>query len=218
MSTRMIGGIVMTHGDDRGLILPPRLAPYQVVIVPIGRDEDLAAVLDAARSLTARLTAAGVRAHLDERPQLSPGFKFNEWELRGVPLRLELGPRDLAAASVTVADRLSGEKGALPIASALEELPLRLTAFQEALFARALTFREEHTANADTFEELVEVVGRGFALALHCGEADCEARIKEATSATPRCIPLEGPLEEGMCVACDRPARYGRRIYFARAY
>ncbi|HVB06086.1 MAG TPA: proline--tRNA ligase [Acidimicrobiales bacterium] len=218
MSTRMIGGIVMAHGDDRGLILPPRLAPHQVVIVPIGRDDDLAAVLDAARALAWELRQVGVRAHIDDRPQLSPGFKFNEWELRGAPLRVELGPRDLAAGQVTVADRLTGEKDALAIGSAAGALLERLEDFQRELFARALAFRAEHTADADTFEELVAQVAEGFALARHCGQPDCEARIKEATSATPRCIPLDGPDDEGDCVACDRAAAYGRRVVFARAY
>lgn len=218
MSTRMIGGIVMAHGDDQGLILPPRVAPAQVVIVPIGRDPDLAKVLDAAHGLARELTEAGVRVRVDERTQLSPGFKFNDWELRGVPLRVELGPRDLAAGHVTVADRLSGEKETIALNAAARELPPRLEDFQARLFNRAATFRAEHTAKADNFEELQAVVADGFALALHCGQRDCEEAIKEATTATPRCIPNDGPPEEGSCVRCDRPAIYGTRIYFARAY
>jgi prolyl-tRNA synthetase len=218
MSTRMIGGVVMTHGDDQGLILPPRLAPHQVVIVPIGREQELEPVLTAARELAGAVSAAGVRVRVDDRPQLSVGFKFNDWELRGVPLRIELGPRDLAAGSVTIANRLTGEKQSVALGDVVQELPARLDAFQQALFDRALSFRTEHTRMADTFDELVAAVEEGFALALHCGSEDCEARIKAATSATPRCIPLEGPTEEGNCVACDRPAVYERRIYFARAY
>jgi prolyl-tRNA synthetase len=218
MSTRMIGGVVMTHGDDQGLILPPRLAPFQVVIVPIGRDADLATVLAASQELADELRHLGVRVRVDDREQLSPGFKFHEWELRGVPFRIELGPRDLAAAKVTLASRLTGEKHDVPLRRVAAELPGRLEAFQEALFERARDFRDSHTARADNFEELAAAVSRGFALGLHCGQADCEANIKEVTSATPRCIPLDGPPEEGTCVACDRPAIYGRRLYFARAY
>jgi prolyl-tRNA synthetase len=218
MSTRMIGGVVMTHGDDKGLILPPRLAPFQVVIVPIGRDADLEVVLDAARSLAAELSAAGVRVRIDERPQLSAGFKFNEWELRGVPFRVEIGPRDLAAGQATLVSRLTGEKEAVALAGVAAEIPDRLVAFQQELFDRARDFRDGRTRRVDDFESFAAAVEQGFALALHCGEASCEDSIKERTTATPRCIPLDGPPETGICVACDKPSAYGKRLYFARAY
>ncbi|HLI14671.1 MAG TPA: proline--tRNA ligase [Acidimicrobiales bacterium] len=218
MSTRMVGGVIMTHGDDKGLILPPRLAPYQVVVVPIGRGPELGRSIDAARSLAAELEPAGVRVRVDERDHLSPGFKFNEWELRGVPLRLELGPRDLAAGTVTVAERLGGEKQAVRREEAVAAVLARLDAIQAALLERATRFRDERTRVVDTFDELVDAVAAGFALAPHCGDASCEAKIQEVTSATPRCVPLDAPAEEGHCVACGKPAAYGRRVYFARAY
>ncbi|MCU1493928.1 MAG: prolyl-tRNA synthetase [Acidimicrobiaceae bacterium] len=218
MSTRLIGGIIMAHGDDRGLVLPPRLAPYQVVIVPIGRGDDLAGVLDAAASLAARLQEVGVRVKVDDREQLSPGFKFNEWELRGVPVRLELGPRDLAAGTVTLAARLAEEKEQVRLADIAAEMPDRLTAFQDALLERSRRFRLEHTRNVDTWDELVEAVSTGFANALHCADPACEDRIKEATTATPRCVPFDAPDEQGPCAACGKPSAYGRRVVFARAY
>jgi prolyl-tRNA synthetase len=218
MSTRIIGGIIMAHGDDRGLVLPPRLAPHQVVIVPIGRGDDLPGVLDAARSLEAELKAAEIRVRIDDRPQLSPGFKFNEWELRGVPVRLELGPRNLAAGTVTLAERLAESKEQVGLTDVAHEMPARLATFQDALLARSKAFREAHTRDVDTWDELVAAVATGFANALHCGDEACEEGIKETTTATPRCIPLDGRPEQGPCAACGTPSRYGTRVVFARAY
>ena len=218
MSTRMVGAVIMTHGDDKGLILPPRLAPHQVVIVPIGRDSELEAVLIRANGLAEELKELGVRVRIDDRTTLSPGFKFNEWELRGVPLRIELGPRDLAAGVATIANRLSGEKEQLSIEDVAAEIPGRLDAFQSALYARALSFREEHTMSVDSREAFDAAVAVGFASALHCGERSCEEEIKESTGATTRCIPFEAPRETGSCVACGKPEHYGQRILFARAY
>src|SRR5258708_38929884 len=137
MSARMIGGVIMTHGDDKGLILPPLLAPYQVVIVPIARGEQADQVLPPARELAARLHDAGIRTHVDDRPQLSPGFKFNDWEMRGVPVRLELGPRDLAAGSALMARRLGGAKEAVSLDAAPARLADELEAFQDFLLKRA---------------------------------------------------------------------------------
>jgi prolyl-tRNA synthetase len=218
MSTRMIGGVIMTHGDDKGLILPPLLAPYQVVVVPIGRGEQAAQVLPAARELTGRLNRAGIRAHLDTRTQLSPGFKFNDWEMRGVPVRLELGPRDLADGSALMSTRLGQGKSAVP----LDELPARLAAelaaLQELLLRRATDFRDTHTATVSTWDEFTEAVKTGWALAFHCGQAQCEEDIKAATSATARCIPAEGQPEQGTCVRCGLPSAYGKRVIFGRAY
>jgi prolyl-tRNA synthetase len=218
MSTRMIGGVIMAHGDDRGLILPPRLAPHQVVIVPIGRDADIGEVTDAARRLAGELVALGVRTRVDERSGVSAGFKFNEWELRGVPIRLEIGPRDLASGSVVVADRLRNEKETLPIAQAIATMPARLEEFHAALYERALHFLEDHTRTVDTYEELVAAVETGFALAHLCDDDACEDRIKQDTTATPRCIPLDGPAEQGECIACGKASSYPRRVVFARAY
>ncbi|MDT4957171.1 MAG: prolyl-tRNA synthetase [Pseudonocardiales bacterium] len=218
MSTRMIGAIVMAHGDEKGLVLPPRLAPYQVVIIPIGRGEERQAVDDAATGLARRLTAAGVRTHVDSRPQVSPGFKFNQWELQGVPLRLELGPRDLAAGVVTQALRLGDGKEQFALDAAPESVPEALDAFQDFLLHRAKAFREAHTAVTDDWASFTTAVQTGFAMALHCGEPACEDEIKVATAATARCIPFDAPPETGTCIRCDRPSAYGKRVLFGRAY
>jgi prolyl-tRNA synthetase len=218
MSSRLIGGLIMAHGDDKGLVLPPKLAPIEVVIVPIGRDAELDAVLDAARTLAHAIREGGTRVRLDERDQLSPGRKFNEWELKGVPLRIEIGPRDLAAGVVTIADRLSSEKTQIPLDEVAIGIRARLDQFQSALYARAEEFRREHTATVDSWDGLVAAVERGFAVMFHCGTASCEARIKKATTATPRVIPDDEPPATGVCAACGEASGYDRRIVFARAY
>ncbi|MGH3388044.1 MAG: proline--tRNA ligase [Actinomadura sp.] len=223
MSTRMIGGVIMTHGDDKGLVLPPRVAPYQVVIVPIGRGEVAERTAAAARELAAALTAAGVRVHVDDnRPQLSPGFKFNDWEMRGVPVRLELGPRDLEAGVATLARRLPTAEGQgkepIPLDRAAELLPGILEDFQAFLLRRAEEFRDEHTSVVDSWEAFAAQVADGWARAFHCGRSACEDDIKADTAATPRCIPLEAPEESGPCVKCGRPSGYGKRVIFGRAY
>ena len=218
MTTRMIGAVIMTHGDDKGLVLPPRIAPYQVVIVPIGRGEQAAEVTLAAAALAARLAGAGIRAHVDDRPQLSPGFKFNEWELRGVPLRLELGPRDLAANSAVMARRLGAGKESISLDSAPARLADELDAFQDFLLERATAFRDEHTVITDDWAEFVRAVATGWALALHCGTPGCEEEIKAETTATARCIPLDAPPESGPCIRCGLPSAYGKRVIFGRAY
>jgi prolyl-tRNA synthetase len=222
MSTRMIGGVIMTHGDDKGLVLPPRVAPYQVVIVPIGRGEQAAEVTAAAAALAQRLAGAGIRTHVDDRPQLSPGFKFNDWELRGVPIRLELGPRDLAAGSAVMARRLAGAgqeaKESISLEGAERRLADELEAFQAFLFERAMAFRDEHTLVTDAWDEFTAAVASGWALALHCGSAECEDDIKAATAATARCIPLDGEPESGPCIRCNEPSAYGKRVIFGRAY
>jgi prolyl-tRNA synthetase len=218
MSARMIGGVIMTHGDDKGLILPPLLAPYQVVIVPIGRGEQAEQVLQPARELASRLRLAGIRTHVDDRPQLSPGFKFNDWEMRGVPIRLELGPRDLAAGAALMAARLGDEKTPVSLDSAPARLNFELTAFQDLLLRRATEFRDQRTVTVDTWEEFVAAVATGWARAFHCGEAECEDDIKAAMSATPRVIPADGEPEQGTCIRCGQPSDYGKRLIFGRAY
>jgi len=218
MSSRMVGGVIMTHGDDKGLVLPPLLAPYQVVIVPIGRGDQADLVLPPARELAERLRRAGVRTHVDNRPHLSPGFKFNDWELRGVPIRLELGPRDLADGSALMSIRLGEGKTAVSLDSAPARLEYELTAFQALLLQRATEFRDSHTRTVDTWQEFTEAVKTGWALAFHCGLPECEDEIKAETSATARCIPSDGPSEEGLCVRCNLPSAYGKRLIFGRAY
>jgi prolyl-tRNA synthetase len=218
MTTRMIGAVIMTHGDDKGLVLPPRVAPYQVVIVPIGRGEQAAEVVPAAAALAQRLADAGIRVHVDDRPQLSPGFKFNEWELRGAPIRLELGPRDLAAGSAVMARRLGGGKESISLDSAPARLADELDAFQDFLLERATVFRDEHTVTTDEWDDFTRAVATGWARALACGTPACEEEIKAATSATARCIPLDGPPESGPCIRCGLPSAYGKRVIFGRAY
>ena len=223
MSTRMVGGVIMTHGDDKGLVLPPALAPYQVVIVPIGRAEQADTTSSAATRLAATLRGAGIRTHVDDRPQLSPGFKFNDWEMRGVPIRLELGPRDLAAGTALMSRRLSypqpdSGKVAVPLDGAPDLLTAELSAFQTMLARRAADFRDDHTAIVNSWPEFVAAVAVGWALALHCGDEACEDEIKAETTATPRCIPLGGEPEHGPCVRCGKPSDYGKRVIFARAY
>jgi prolyl-tRNA synthetase len=218
MSTRMIGAIIMAHGDDQGLVLPPRLAPYQAVIVPVGRGEAMVEVTAAVDALAARCTAAGLRVRVDDRPQLSPGFKFNDWEMRGVPVRIELGPRDLAAGVAVVARRIGGDKQTLPLDGLAEALPGILEEIQAAMLARATQFRDDNTATVEEWEAFVAAVSTGWAGAFHCGEPACEDDIKATTAATPRCVPIEAPSETGLCVRCGNPSAYGKRVLFGRSY
>ncbi|WP_233617931.1 proline--tRNA ligase [Actinomadura sp. WAC 06369] len=223
MSTRMIGGVIMTHGDDKGLVLPPRLAPYQVVIVPIGRKEQGEQTAAEARRLGAAVRSMGIRVHVDDnRPQLSPGFKFNEWEMRGVPVRIELGKRDLEAGVATVVRRLPTAEGQgkeqIPLDKVPELIPGILAEFQAFLLARAEAFREERTAVVDSWDAFAGQVAQGWARALHCGRTECEDAIKADTAATPRVIPADAPEEAGACVKCGEPSAYGKRVIFGKSY
>jgi prolyl-tRNA synthetase len=217
VSTRLIGGVIMTHGDDSGLILPPLVAPYQVVIVPIGRDNWREAVLPRAKEIRSELAAAGIRVTLDERDE-RPGWKFAEWELRGVPLRLEIGPRDIERSQVLIARRDTREK----IGVSMSGLPARvgelLADVQRTLYERALAFREEHTRRADSYDGFKTFMeGRpGFVVAPWCGQADCEAQIKTDTQATIRNMPIGAAAPGGSCIRCDRPA--SAEAWFAKAY
>jgi len=220
LSTRVIGAIIMVHGDDQGLILPPKLAPYQVVIVPIFKtDEEKASVVDTARKLKAELVKANIRVTLDEREGQSPGWKFNDWEMRGVPLRVELGPKDVAKQAAILARRdRPGREG--KVSASLTDLPATierlLAEIQKALHDKALAFRKSNTHDAKTYDELKKAVENGFAFSFWCGSGDCEAKIKEETRATMRCIPLEQEGGSGTCVYCGKPAT--SRAIFARAY
>jgi prolyl-tRNA synthetase len=219
MSTRMIGAVIMTHGDDQGLVLPPRLAPYQVVVVPIGRGEQFAQTAARARELAGRLRAVGIRVHVDERAQLSPGFKFNDWELRGAPVRLELGPRDLKSAAAVMVRRLGGQgKQTLELAEAPARLPAVLEEFQQFLLDRATEFRDQHIFEVDDWSGFEAAVAQGWALVLHCGGPSCEQEIAARTTATPRLLPLEAPRESGVCVRCGAPSAYGQRVLYGRSY
>jgi prolyl-tRNA synthetase len=220
LSTRFIGAIIMVHGDDQGLILPPKLAPYQVVIVPIFKsDDEKASVLEVAGRIKSELVAANFRVILDEREGTSPGFKFNDWEMRGVPLRIEIGPKDVAKNTVVLARRdKPGKEGKAFILQAglLEAVAQTLDSIQKSLYERALNFRNAHTVEPKDFEEFKSAVENGFAYSFWCGDAQCEKNIKEKTKATLRCIPLEQPDESGTCIECGRPAQ--KRAYFAKAY
>jgi prolyl-tRNA synthetase len=218
LSTRFIGAIIMVHGDDQGLILPPRLAPYQVVVVPIYKNEDeRVSVLEAVAALRKQL--GDLRLHVDTREGLTPGFKFNDWEMRGVPLRLEIGPKDLAHGTVAMArrDRPGREgKRSVPQEGLLAAVTAELDDIQAALHARALAFRKEHTHLAQDYDSFRQIVEAGWADAWWCGEAECEAAIKDETKATTRNLPLEQPGGEGLCIRCGKPA--AERALFARAY
>src|SRR3954452_21813289 len=194
MTTRLIGAAIMVHGDDSGLVLPPRIAPYQVVIVPIGRDNWRETVLPKAQEIQQALTLAGIRVTLDERDE-RPGWKFAEWERRGVPLRVEIGPKDIEKSAVLVARRDTREKQSLSMENLAAQLRALLEAIQQNLFDRALAFRADHTQRVATYDEFKQVMeGRpGFVIAPWCGSADCEAQIKTDTQATIRNRPLSSP-------------------------
>jgi prolyl-tRNA synthetase len=220
VSTRMVGAIIMTHGDDQGLRLPPKLAPYQAVIVPIWRkDAQKAAVLEATDRIRAEL-AARFRVTVDDREGMTPGWKFNEWELRGVPLRIEIGPRDVEKESVVFARRdIPGREGKtfVPMAGLADATGDMLDTIQADMLAAATAFRDANIHQAADYEALKEIVAGGWARAYWCGDPACETKIKEDTKATSRNIPLDqdgaGP---GHCSVCGEPAEAW--AYWARAY
>jgi len=217
MTTRLVGAVIMVHGDDSGLVLPPRVAPFQVVVVPIGRENWRETVLPRAKEIQAELVAAGIRVTLDERDE-RPGWKFAEWELRGVPLRLEIGPRDIEKAQVLIARRDTREKIGVPMDGLVVRIRELLEAIQKNLFDRAVAFRDEHTQRVDSYDAFKAAMeGRpGFVIAPWCGAADCEAQIKIDTQATIRNMPIGGGTPEGRCIRCDRPAQAD--AWFAKAY
>jgi len=224
----VVGAIIMVHGDDQGLVLPPKLAPYQVVIVPIFKnDEERAAVLGAAKELKAQLAKAKIRVTLDEREGPSPGWKFNDWEMRGVPVRVELGPKDVAKQAAVLARRdRPGREGKISapwpdLSATIEKL---LADIHQSLFDKALAFRRGNTQATATYDDFKKAVETGFAFAGWCGSGECEAKIKEETRATMRCIPIDqdtvlgpgAPAASGKCVYCGQTSK--ERAIFARAY
>jgi prolyl-tRNA synthetase len=218
-SSRLVGALIMTHGDDQGLRLPPSIAPYQVVIVPIYRsDEEREQVVGETRRVETELREAGVRVHVDDRDQHRPGYKFNEWELKGVPLRIELGPRDIAAAQATVFRRDTATKDTVPLTEIAPTVRELLPDVQRGLFDDARAFRDEHTYEPTTWDEMRELLSaaRGFVVTGWCGDEACEARVKEETKATLRCLPLERERIDANCLVCGRPAQ--DRAYWAQAY
>jgi prolyl-tRNA synthetase len=218
LSTRFVGAVIMTHGDDQGLVLPPRLAPIQVVIVPIVRnDEEKSVVMPVIEQLRQQLS--DVRIKVDDRMELTPGFKFNDWEMRGVPLRLEVGPRDVQNGVVVAARRdVPGKAGKITLN--MEQIDKQvndlLKEIQQAMLERATTFRDAHIYEPKDYADLQEIVKEGWAFAWWCGDSECETKVKEDTKATIRCIPDEQPGGSGTCVYCGKPAT--QKAYFSKAY
>ena len=220
LSTRFIGAIIMTHGDDHGLIMPPRLAPYQTVIVPIYKnDEEKEAVLEATNRIQKELIAAGVRVKVDDRENMTPGFKFNDWEMRGVPTRIEIGPRDVEKNSVALARRdMPGRDGKQfvsqdGIAQTVADL---LVTVQQALLDRATKFRDDNTHDVDNYDDFKTAVSTGFARVWWAGDSAEETQVKEETKATIRCFPIDQPGGTGTCFFTGKPA--DRIAIFGRAY
>ncbi|MEL7222724.1 MAG: His/Gly/Thr/Pro-type tRNA ligase C-terminal domain-containing protein, partial [Bacteroidota bacterium] len=217
VSTRLIGGLIMTHSDDEGLVLPPKLAPTQVVIVPIPKPGEQ--IDEVAYQLIKELKAKGIRVEYDTDAKKRPGFKFAEHELRGVPVRVGIGKRDLEKGVVEIARRDTKEKASQPLDGVVDHIEQLLVDIQQNLFDRAVKFREEHTTVVDTFEEFKTVIQRetpGFISAHWDGTEETEDKIKELTKATIRCIPNDAVEEDGVCVYSGKPSK--RRVLFAKAY
>ncbi len=218
LSTRFIGAIIMTHGDDQGLVMPPRLAPIQVVIVPIFKNDDektkVMPVVDRVRQ-----ELSDFRVKVDDRSEVTPGFKFNDWEMRGVPVRIEIGPKDVEKGSVAVARRdIPGRDGKQFIsqdglATFVKNL---LKDIHDNMLSKAIAFRDANIHDPADYKELMKVVEGGWALSYWCGSAECEAKVKEDTKATTRCIPLSQQPGEGKCIVCGEKATH--KVYFAKAY
>ena len=215
-----MGALIMAHGDDNGLVLPPALAPIQVVMVPIYKsDEERSAVLDKMFSLKKALEAKGHSVEVDDRDNLRPGFKFAEWELKGVPVRLAMGPRDLENGTVEVHRRDTMEKISEPLEGLEDRIIGLLDDIQKSIYSRALSFRDSQIREVDSWEEFkVEIEKGGFLLCHWDGTAETEARIQEETKATIRCIPVDSAvvMEEGKCVYSGKPSH--QRVIFARSY
>lgn len=230
VTTRLIGMLIMAHSDDKGLILPPRVAPIQVVIVPIGRDEQTRAKMyEASDRLASEIrgkswNGAPIRVQVDKREKETPGFKFNDWEMKGVPIRIELGPKDLEAAKCVIARRDTGEKVSVELGSTAQEVLSHFDKIQSGLFEKALKMRSENIHRVDTWEDFLKAFegegGAGFVLAHWDGTSETEGKISELTKATIRCIPLKPldpkDLEPGKCVFTGKPSK--QRVIFARAY
>ena len=219
VSTRLMGALIMTHSDDKGLVLPPNLAPVQVVIVPIHRtDEQLEAIGKIADELITSFKEKGISVKYDDRTTHRPGAKFAQYELQGVPLRIAMGPRDLDNGTVELARRDTLTKEIVELGGLVNEVEGLMTEIQEDLFKKALAFRDSHITEVDTFDEFKEVLETktGFVSAHWDGTEETEAKIKEATKATIRCIPLNNKLEDGKCIFSGNPSK--QRVLFAKAY
>ena len=219
VSTRLIGGLVMTHSDDEGLVLPPRIAPIQVVIVPIFKGDEQKAMIDEKMAVVvASFKAAGIRVKYDNTDNNRPGWKFAEYELKGVPIRIAVGPRDLENNQVELARRDTKEKTAISLDGLTETVAALLLEIQSNLLQRATKYRDDHITSVDTWDEFINVLDNktGFVLAHWDGTAETEEKIKDQTKATIRCIPLDNPLEVGKCILTGNPSK--QRVLFARAY
>ena len=219
VSTRLIGGLVMTHSDDEGLVLPPRIAPVQVVIVPIFKGDEQKAMIDEKMAVVvASFKAAGIRVKYDNTDNNRPGWKFAEYELKGVPIRIAVGPRDLENNQVELARRDTKEKTAISLDVLTETVAALLLEIQSNLLQRATKYRDDHITSVDSWDEFINVLDNktGFVLAHWDGTAETEEKIKDQTKATIRCIPLDNPLEVGKCILTGNPSK--QRVLFARAY
>jgi prolyl-tRNA synthetase len=219
VSTRLIGGLVMTHSDDQGLVLPPKIAPLQVVIVPIYKGEEQKALIDVkVKEFMQSFKAAGIRVKYDDSDNQRPGWKFAEYELKGVPVRIAIGARDLENNQVEIARRDTKEKSSVSMDGLTNTVSALLEAIQTNLFERAKQYRDEHITKADTWDEFVQILDTkaGFVSAHWDGSAESEDKIKELTKATIRCIPLNNIQEAGKCILTGNPST--QRVLFARAY
>lgn len=219
VSTRLIGALIMAHSDDEGLVLPPKLAPIQVVIVPIyNSEESFETITNKVNELMPKLRAKGISVKYDNRDTQRPGFKFAEWEMKGVPVRIAIGPRDLENGTVEVARRDTKEKKVYQLENIEADIELLLNDIQTAIYKKAFDFREANITNADTYEEFVSILDgkAGFVAAHWDGAPETEEKIKEQTKATIRCIPLNNKQEEGKCILTGKPS--SQRVLFARAY
>jgi prolyl-tRNA synthetase len=220
ISSRIIGAIIMVHGDDQGLVLPPRLAPTQAVIVPIYKnDDEKSKVMEVADRVFKELKAAGIRTKMDDRDNVSSGFKFNDWEMRGVPVRVEIGPKDVEKNSVALARRdKPGREGKsfVPQTDLASTVSGLLDEIQASLLKRATEYRDANIHEPRDYEDLKRIVADGWAFSYWCESTECETKVKEDTKATTRNIPLNQPDGEGTCIVCGKPSK--RKVYFARAY
>ncbi len=218
LSTRFVGAVIMTHGDEQGLVLPPKLAPFQIVIVPIYRnDEEKSLVMPVVDKVQQELQS--FRVKLDPREEVTPGFKFNDWEMRGVPLRIEIGPKDVQKGTLAFARRdMPGKAGKSFVSQSYLEAQVAeaLQSIQASMFESALAFRLAHTYDPGDYHELKSAVEKGWAYSWWCGDAECETKVKEETKATTRCIPLEQGPAEGKCIVCGKIAT--EKVIFGRAY
>lgn len=218
VSTRLIGALIMVHGDDRGLVLPPKIAPTQVVLIPIGPPKTREQVLAKTDELYAQLKQAGIRVKVDDNPDQSPGWKFNEYEMRGVPLRIEFGPRDMENGQAMLAPRVGGEKKAVSLDRLVEAVQEELDSIQSVMFEQAKARMQENFSTVKSLDEMKSQTEdrRGFVLAGWCGSDSCEHTVKEETGYTSRNIPFEVKEHKSRCLVCDDAAKH--TVVFARAY